>query len=141
MDRHSLVLGTASLAFLCLLGGPAAPQEGPKRPPGVAAIDGAVRGIKGYNSAPQSPPADDGEFLRRVMFDLVGFPPSGAQVKAFAADPDENKRDAMVESLLAGDEFADYWSRLFAEVYFGNYHDVVMSTMPAMSKPASARIV
>ena len=31
MDRHSLGLGTASLAFLCFLGGPAAPQEGRPR--------------------------------------------------------------------------------------------------------------
>jgi hypothetical protein len=29
------------------------------------------------------------------MFDLVGFPPSGAQVKAFAADPSEHKRAAV----------------------------------------------
>jgi hypothetical protein len=105
------------------------------------AIDVAVRGITGYNSAAQSPSADDGEFLRRVMFDLVGFPPSGPQVKAFIADPSENKRAAKVDELLASDEFADYWSRLFAEVYFGNYHDVAMQTQPALSKPASARIV
>ncbi|MBI3854962.1 MAG: DUF1553 domain-containing protein [Planctomycetes bacterium] len=139
MSRHSLGPATASLALLCLLGAPAAPQEASKRPPGASAIDGAVRNIKGY-AAPAAI-AEDGEFLRRVMFDLVGFPPSGAQVKEFIADPAENKRAAKVEELLASDDFADYWSRLFAEVYFGNYHDVPMATLPAMSKPASARIV
>src|SRR5438477_11110879 len=107
MDRHSLSLGTASLAFLCFLGGPAAPQGGPKRPPGATAIDAAVRGISGYNLATQSLSADDGEFLRRVMFDLVGFPPSGAQVKAFVAETNENKRAAKVDELLASDDFAD----------------------------------
>jgi hypothetical protein len=71
----------------------------------------------------------------------VGYPPNAAQVKAFAADPSASKRAAMVDQLLSSEDFADYWSRLFAEVYFGNYHDVTMSTMPAMSKPASARIV
>jgi hypothetical protein len=55
MDRHSLGLGTASLAFLCFLGGPAAPQDLPKRSPGVAQIDGAVRQIKGTTPAAQSP--------------------------------------------------------------------------------------
>ena len=120
MDRHSPGLGTASLAFLCFLGGAASPQEAPKRPPGAAAIDAAVRQIKSYNAAAQSPPADDGEFLRRVMFDLVGFPPNGAQVKAFVADASENKRAAKIDELLASDDFADYWSRLFDEVFFGN---------------------
>lgn len=139
MDRHSLGLGTA--AFLCLLGGMASPQEASKKPPGAAVLDAAVRGISGYNVATQAPLADDGEFLRRVMFDLVGYPPTGPQVKAFIADTVENKRAAKVDELLASDDFADYWSRLFAEVYFGNYHDVAIQTQPALSKPASARIV
>src|SRR5262245_30813076 len=138
MDRHSLGLGTASLAFLCLLG--ASPQEAAKRPPGAAALDAAVRGINGYNAAGQSPLADDGEVLRRVMLDLVGYPPTGAQVKAFVADARENKRAATLDDLLASDEFADYWARQFAEVYFGNYHDVPMLTAPPLSKPASSRI-
>src|SRR6185295_10617917 len=141
MNRHSLGLGTASLALLCLLGAPAAPQEGSKKPQGALAIDAAVRGISGYNAGAQSPSADDGEFLRRIMLDLVGFPPSGEQVKAFVADPRDNKRAAKIDELLATEDFADYWSRLFAEVYFGNYHDVPMLTAPPMSKGASARIV
>jgi hypothetical protein len=141
MDRHSVGLATASLAILCLLGGAAAPQEARKRPPGAAAIDGAVKGIQGYNLATQAPLADDGEFLRRVMLDLVGSPPNSAQVKSFAADASEDKRAAKVDELLASDEFADYWSRQFAEVYFGNYHDVPMQTAPPLSKAASARIV
>lgn len=140
MHRHSPGLATASLALLCLLGA-AEPQETVKRPPGTPQLDGAVRNIKGYTVATQAPASDDGEFLRRVMFDLVGYPPSGPQVKAFVADRAENKRAAKIDELLASEDFADYWSRLFAEVYFGNYHDVVMATVPAMSKPASARIV
>src|SRR5437764_97036 len=117
MDRHSLGLGTASLAILCLLGGAASPQEAVKKPPGAAAIDAAVKNIPGYTIATQAPPADDGEFLRRVMFDLVGFPPTGDQVKAFVADAGENKRAATVDELLASNDFADYWSRQFAEVF------------------------
>jgi hypothetical protein len=140
MDRHSPGLATASLALLCLLGS-AEPQETAKRPPGTSMVDGAVRNIKGYTISTQAPLADDGEYLRRLYFDLLGYPPNAAQVKAFLADPSETRRAAMVDQLLASEDFADYWSRLFAEVYFGNYHDVVMSTMPAMSKPASARIV
>src|SRR5262245_30941395 len=88
----------------------------------------------GAMSTPQTRPAggtiEDGEFLRRVMLDLVGYPPNLDQVKAFIAKEEANKRSAKVDELLGSEEWADYWSRLFCEVYFGNYHEVVMDTMP-----------
>ena len=139
MGRHSP--GTATLALMCLLGVSAAPQEGKLKPAATAAIDSGVKGIPNYAAASQSPLAEDGEFLRRLMLDLVGYPPTAPQVRAFMADPSEGKRLAKIDELLATDDFADYWSRLFAEVYFGNYHDVTMNVMPALSKTASARIV
>jgi hypothetical protein len=139
MGRHSL--GTATLALTCLLGVSAAPQEGNRKPAAAAAIDSGVKGIPNYAAAAQSALADDGEFLRRLMLDLVGYPPTATQVKQFAADATEGKRLAKIDELLASDDYADYWSRLFAEVYFGNYHDVTMNVGPALSKPASARIV
>jgi hypothetical protein len=126
---------------LCLLGVSATPQEGIRKPAASAAIDAGVKGIANYAAASQAPVADDGEFLRRLMLDLVGYPPAAAQVRAFAADMSDGKRLAKIEELLATDDFADYWSRLFAEVYFGNYHDVTMNVGPTLSKPASARIV
>jgi len=85
--------------------------------------------------------ADDGEFLRRVMIDLVGFPPTAEQTKGFMDDTAPNKRSAKVDELLNTDEWADFWSRLFAEKYFGNYHSVRMDTMPNISGAASDRIV
>src|SRR5436190_5163906 len=139
MGRHSP--GTATLALMCLLGVSAAPQEVNRKPAASAAIDSGVKNIREYAAASQSPLADDGEFLRRLMLDLVGYPPTAAQVRAFSADAAEGKRLAKIEELLATDDFADYWSRLFAEVYFGNYHDVAMNTAPPLSKPASARII
>jgi hypothetical protein len=139
MGRHSP--GTAILALLCLLGVSAAPQEGKGKPAAAAAIDSGVRGITNYAAATQAPTAGDGEFLRRLMLDLLGYPPTAAQVRAFIADPSEVKRAAKIDELLATDDFADYWARLFAEVYFGNYHDVTMNVGPALSKSASARIV
>lgn len=139
MGRHSP--GTASLALLCLLGVSAAPQEGPRKPAASTAIDTGVKAIPGYLAASQSPVADDGEFLRRLMLDLVGYPPTAPQVRAFMADPSEGKRLAKIDELLATDDFSDYWTRLFAEVYFGNYHDVAMNVGPVLSKAASARII
>jgi hypothetical protein len=110
-------------------------------PPRPAAIDSAVRGIQGYDAKGESPAAGDGEFLRRVMLDLVGYPPGAEQVRAFEADPNPAKRIAKVDALLASDDWADHWARRFAEVFFGNYHDVPMQTQPAVSDAASGRIV
>jgi hypothetical protein len=126
----------AVLVLAALAGG----QE-PRKPAASAAIDAGVRNIPGYDTRLQAPPAEDGEFLRRLMLDLVGYPPTADQVKAFAADPDPGKRAARIDELLASEDWADLWSRLFAEVFFGNYHDVPMETRPRISRAGSARMV
>jgi hypothetical protein len=123
------------------VGAQSAPQEGPGKPGVTTALDGAVKGISGYNMKDQANVCDDGEFLRRVMLDLIGYPPNLEQVKAFIADTNPKKREAKIDQLLASEEWADYWTRQWAEVLFGNYHDVTMDTMPKLDKPSSQRIV
>jgi hypothetical protein len=134
-------VGAGILLLLFTLGGGAnsAPQDAPQKPGVCASIDGAVKGIAGYKD--QSPVAEDGEFLRRVMLDLVGYPPNLDRVRQFSTDTTPSKRVQVIEDLLATDDFADLWARQFAEVFFGNYHDVSMDTMPKLGKAASARIV
>jgi hypothetical protein len=104
-------------------------------------IDAAVRSIPGYDAKGQAPRAEDGEFLRRVMLDLVGSPPNAEQVRAFLEDASPGKRAAKVAELLDSPEWADLWSRMFAEVFFGDYHDVPMMTQPKISKAGSDRMV
>src|SRR6187549_359402 len=108
--------------ILCLL----LPAQEPRKPAAAASIDGAVRGIPGYDLKHQAPLSDDGEFLRRAMLDLVGTPPNAEQTRAFVADAAPGKRAAKIDELLNAPEWADYWSRLFGEVFFGNPHDVPM---------------
>ena len=139
MTRAKVGAGILLLLFSLGAGANSAPQENAQRPTVCSSIDSAVKGISGYNN--QAALADDGEFLRRVMLDLVGFPPNLDQVKAFMADTNTNKRVVKIEELLATDDFADLWARQFMEVYFGNYHEVAMDTMPKMGKASSARIV
>ncbi len=115
-------------------------RQDAKKPMAVGAVDSAAKSIAGYDTKASSL-ADDGEFLRRVMLDLVGYPPNLQQVKAFIADASPTKRVQKIHDLVESDEWADLWTRQFAEVYFGDYHEVVMDTMPKLSKEASARIV
>jgi len=61
-------------------------------------------------------PSDDAEFLRRVSLDILGVPPTEAEVRLFLASKDAGKRQAKVEQLLAdplyGDHMAELWGRI-----------------------------
>jgi len=55
-------------------------------------------------------PCSDAVFLRRVFIDVIGTLPSAEEASQFLADRDPNRRGALIERLLARDEFADYWA-------------------------------
>lgn len=57
---------------------------------------------------PASPRADDAEFVRRVFLDTIGTLPTADEVRAFLADSAPDKRDRLIDSLLARPEFVDY---------------------------------
>ncbi len=50
-------------------------------------------------------PCSDGEFLRRLSLDLVGMPPTADQARAFINNPEPNKRERLVDQLLATPHF------------------------------------
>src|SRR6266851_3110056 len=59
-----------------------------------------------------SPPVDDAEFLRRVSLDLIGLPPTPAELRAFVEDKTDSltKRSRMVDRLIARPEYVDHWT-------------------------------
>ncbi len=59
---------------------------------------------------PPSPPASDSEFIRRVYLDTIGVLPTADETRAFLADTAADKRDRLIEALLARTEFIDYWT-------------------------------
>jgi len=63
-----------------------------------------------------SPACDDATFLRRAWLDLVGMVPPAEESRRFLADPSPQKRDALVDQLLARKEFAELWVMKFAEL-------------------------
>ncbi|MFZ4766730.1 MAG: DUF1549 domain-containing protein, partial [Roseimicrobium sp.] len=60
----------------------------------------------------------DTDFIRRVYLDLTGLPPSAEDVRAFMADGTETrqKREALVDKLLASPAFVDQWSNKWADM-------------------------
>ncbi len=59
----------------------------------------------------------DAVFVRRAFLDVIGTLPSAEEARAFIDDPDtQSKRVALIERLMARDEFADYWSMKWGDV-------------------------
>ncbi len=65
---------------------------------------------------PPSPMVDDATFLRRLTLDLTGQLPTQKKVKGFLADKNSNKREALVDALLASEEFNEYWTFQLAKL-------------------------
>ncbi len=59
---------------------------------------------------------DDETFLRRATLDLAGTLPSVAEYRAFMADNAPNKREKLVDRLIASDGFTDVWTDLWSEM-------------------------
>ena len=60
--------------------------------------------------------ADRATWLRRVTFDLIGLPPSPAEIDAFLADKSPNAYAAVVDRLLASPQFGERWGRHWLDV-------------------------
>ena len=59
---------------------------------------------------------DDATFLRRVYLDIIGLMPPAEKVSEFVASTDKNKRNVVIDELLARKEFADLWVMKWAEL-------------------------
>jgi hypothetical protein len=57
-----------------------------------------------------SPLCGDEEFFRRIHCDAIGTLPAPADVKAFLADKDPDKRKKAIERVLERPEFVDFWT-------------------------------
>jgi Protein of unknown function (DUF1553)/Protein of unknown function (DUF1549)/Bacterial Ig-like domain (group 2) len=61
--------------------------------------------------------ADDATFLRRAALDATGVLPTSEEVETFLADPAPDKRTKLIDRLLAKDEFVDYWSYKWSDLF------------------------
>jgi cytochrome c553 len=58
-----------------------------------------------------APPAGKRTWIRRVSFDLIGLPPTSAEIDAFLVDESAEARDKVVDRLLASPHYGERWAR------------------------------
>ncbi len=63
-----------------------------------------------------SEPCNDAQFLRRASLDITGALPTPAQVLAFSADNDPQKRTKLVDRLVDTAEYADFFAHKWADI-------------------------
>jgi mono/diheme cytochrome c family protein len=63
-----------------------------------------------------APPADRRTLIRRATFDLIGLPPTPAEVEAFLADKSPDALAKVVERLLASPHYGERWGRHWLDV-------------------------
>jgi hypothetical protein len=67
----------------------------------------------GLTPSPQAPPR---VLLRRLYFDLVGLPPTVAELAEFEADPSDSRYEAAADRLLASPRFGERWARHWLDI-------------------------
>jgi hypothetical protein len=61
-------------------------------------------------------PSSDAVFLRRAYIDVIGTLPTSDEARNFLQDRSSGKRAALIERLLAREEFADYWAMKWSDL-------------------------
>jgi hypothetical protein len=64
----------------------------------------------------QPDPCSDAVFIRRAFLDVIGTLPSANEVREFLKNQDPDKRTALIDRLLAREEYADYWAMRWSDI-------------------------
>ena len=97
-------------------------SERPPRPPQVDAVAHIDRFIRQQWSELGIEPAErcsDREFVRRASLDLAGRIPTLEEMESFLADARLEKRQRLVESLLASEDYVQHFADLFDALLMG----------------------
>jgi hypothetical protein len=81
-----------------------------------SAIDAFIAARLRANGLSHSPAADRATLIRRLSFDLIGLPPTPAEIDAFIADKRPRAYEELVERLLASPRYGERWARHWLDV-------------------------
>jgi hypothetical protein len=119
-SRTTLRFVPTVFGLLALITAPAVAAPPPPAERDVARqIDVALLRALGRNG-PSPAAVDDATFLRRVSLDVSGTLPSPAELHAFVANRDPDKRARQIDRLLSGETYAVNWGRYWRDVL--TYH-------------------
>lgn len=93
-------------------------------------VDAGIHSKLKELNLPPSPKCSDAEFIRRAFLDTLGVLPESSVVRSFLADTRAEKRDELIEHLLARPEFVDYWTYKWSDLLLVNSKSL---------RPAAAR--
>ncbi|MGE3809867.1 MAG: DUF1549 domain-containing protein, partial [Gemmataceae bacterium] len=91
---------------------PALPASKSKNP-----IDAFLESAQARQGLTTVGPAEKHVLLRRVYLDLIGLPPTPAEVEAFVADTSADAYEKVVERLLASPRYGERWARHWMDVW------------------------
>ena len=92
------------------------PFEGPAAPSPQGPIDPLVFDRLQRLGIQPAHICTDAVFLRRAYLDVIGTLPTAPEAREFLLSKDPDKRRALVDRLLARDEFADYWAMKWSDL-------------------------
>ncbi|MBS0201891.1 MAG: DUF1549 domain-containing protein [Planctomycetes bacterium] len=93
-------------------------------------IDGLVWDkLKTLGITPSEPAADH-TFLRRAFLDIIGRGPTADEARSFLDDSAPNKRELLIDRLLAHPEYAEHWANKWTDLLRPNpYHVGIKATL------------
>ena len=77
----------------------------------VTPIDAFILAALEAKGLRPSPAAKKETLIRRVTLDLIGLPPTPAEIDAFVRDPSPNAYEKLVDRLLASPHYGERWGR------------------------------
>lgn len=79
-------------------------------------VDSFVLATLEANNLKPSPGVDRVTLIRRLNYDLIGLPPTPAEIDAFVADGDPKATEKLVDRLLASPQYGERWARFWLDL-------------------------
>jgi hypothetical protein len=95
---------------------PPSPFEGPPVGAPRNKVDELVLGRLKQAGIEPARLTSDAVFVRRAYLDVIGTLPTAQEARAFLQDESPAKRSALIDQLLAREEFADYWAMKWGDL-------------------------
>ncbi|QDT31714.1 DUF1549 and DUF1553 domain-containing protein [Thalassoglobus polymorphus] len=112
--KRPAAVSAFSCLILCLLSSSVVRAEAITDPTSLSLlIDQRISARWKAENVTPAPVADDAEFMRRVYLDVTGKIPHASSVRDFLADDSLNKRQQLVEGLLASPSYIIHYTNLW----------------------------